>query len=362
LSNFFLFCFHNSFGYDFNMIMERYQSPSKLFSKPAILSSYVVLSLCGWFLGIFFCFGSKITYLQLQANSDGAHRLAITCILACFVLVLLFGVLSWFFRKKPNLFILLTLLGAATLGIMMVTLGYITEFDRTIEEKGLLGQWRVMKHSLPSTQQTSRWQKPVFETNQGPGLVAPIPDSDDIIILDRRTIARKTSNGKYPWSRPRLGLFPASISINNDTIFYLGPGPDFEDDVIISSIDIISGQERWVFHCLGNTVSWPIIKDNLFTVSTHRKSSTAVYLFDWSKTSLIWSTRIDQVSQLPPRFSPAGIEIAVKNQLILLDQDTGKVLQIREACEKYEQNGVICTPEGIIDFNHGRASWPKENK
>jgi hypothetical protein len=167
------------------------------------------------------------TYLELQAASDGAHRLAVS-VLPTGVLVALIALSISIIGRRRNLVrgISRLVMGCA-LGVVACVLVFIVRFDSLIEEKGTAGQL-VLTDAPP---QEFRW-KPSLRLEEG------------------------------------------------DSQYFLGPGFLYEDNLAVAAVERSSGRLRWIFHCLGNSVSGAVIENDRLSFKARRPSHTTSYLLD----------------------------------------------------------------------------------
>jgi hypothetical protein len=169
-------------------------------------------------------------YLDLQAASDGAHRLAVLVLPAGVLAALVALAVSIIGRRKNLLRGVSRLVMGCALGIAVGVLVFIVRFDSLIEEQGTAGQ--LMLTNAPP--QEFRW-KPSLRLEEG------------------------------------------------ETLYFLGPGFMYEDNLAVAAVDRSSGRLRWIFHCLGNAVSGAVIENDRLSFKARRPSHTTSYLLDLSE-------------------------------------------------------------------------------
>jgi hypothetical protein len=288
--------------------------------------------------------GRQVEYLGLQEMSDSSHRLAIVVLPSCLLgllLALIMSRLGWRLAARTMLSLALTVFASV--------LAFIIHFDGAIEKKGLRGQL--------ITGQVQRGAPgdvlgPFVEEPQGPGVTTSDLADGDVLTLDRRTLARRNSAGTYLWNRPRPGRHPATLMVAGDTIFFAGPGPEFEDDILLTAVDLASGRLRWSFHCLGNQVRITLEADRLALVAA-RPSHSVVILLGWTEPRHSWSIPLPGRVDLAPRFTSRGIEVATGSQVLMFDPVDGSLTGQADACLLPERLGVVCESQKVVAWATG---------
>lgn len=166
-------------------------------------------------------------YLDLQAASDGAHRFAVVALPAGVLAALVALAVSIIGRRRKLVRGISRLVMGCALGVVACVMVFIVGFDSLIEEKGTAGQLVL----TDAPQQQFRW-------------------------------------------RPSLRLEEGEIQ------YYLGPGFLYEDNLAVAAADRSSGRLRWIFHCLGNSVSGAVIDGGRLSFKVWRPSHTTSYLLD----------------------------------------------------------------------------------
>lgn len=166
-------------------------------------------------------------YLELQAASDGVHRLAVIAMPSGLLAALLFLLLS-VARKKIFWIRAAARAGmGCALGVCLGVLAFIVSFDSAVERKGTEGQL-VLRIDL---QEEIRWN-------------------------------------------------PSIRLLDDEVEYYLGPGYRYEDNLAVAAVDRSSGRLRWIFHCLGNAVSGAHIAGGRLSFKAHRPAVSVSYLLD----------------------------------------------------------------------------------
>jgi len=177
--------------------------------------------------GLLMAPAQNTAYLDLQAASDGAHRLAVLALPAGVLAALICLAVSIIGRRRNLLRNISRLVMGCALGIIAGVLVFIVRFDALIEEKGTAGQL-VLSDAPP---EEIRW-KPSLRLEDG------------------------------------------------DTRYFLGPGYRWEDNLAVAAVELSSGRLRWVFHCLGNSVSGAVIDGGKLSFRSRRPSNVTSYLLD----------------------------------------------------------------------------------
>jgi hypothetical protein len=202
-------------------------------SKPqrilALLTPWLFMAL-GGLLGLLLAPAAGSEYLELQAASVGAHRLAVFALPAGVLAGLVSLAVSIIGRRRKLVRFVSRLVMGCALGAVLGVLVFIVRFDALIEQKGTAGQLvRVDEH-----QEGFRWT-------------------------------------------------PALRLVEGDTEYFLGPGYLYPDNTAVAAVDRSSMRLRWIFHCLGNAVSDAVIENGRLSFKTRRPSHTTAYLLDLSE-------------------------------------------------------------------------------
>jgi len=166
-------------------------------------------------------------YLDLQAASDGAHRLAVLVLPAGVLVALVALAVSIIGRRRNLVRGISRLVMGCGLGVVVCVLVFIVSFDSLIEDKGTAGQ---------------------------------------LVLTD-------APQQQFSW-KPSLRLEEGEVQ------YFLGPGFRYEDNLAVAAVDRSSGRLLWVFHCLGNAVSGAVIDGGRLSFKARRPSHTTSYLLD----------------------------------------------------------------------------------
>ncbi len=272
--------------------------------------------------------GETGNYLGLQAASDPVHRLAVAAVPACAAVLVLVWMLSELGRLRAWLRwsgrTLVALSLAAVVGLPV----FVLLFDLHLESRGLVGQLTTFTAPAPVVGDGPDGVRGPFRERSAarPNLAVENLDGGDVLTLDRRTLARKRPSGSFAWHLPRPGPPPAALVLDGRRVFYSGPGPDHEDDVVVVAADLATGRRLWSLHCLGNAVSEVALHGSMLAFTTRRPSTSAVHLVDLDRRIPLWARRMDGSIRLPPRFGSEGVEVALDGRLVLLDLRDGRVV------------------------------------
>jgi len=303
------------------------------------------LSVIGLATGYIFAPGQGADYLGLQKISDTAHRLAVVLLPSCSLALLLAWVmkrLGWRWPARGLALLALPLFGGV--------LAYIVEFDSTIEEKGMAGQFVGQKKPCARDGTVSG----PFREEPGGGLTSsPLPGGDRL-ILDRRTLARRSPDGSYRWNRPRPGRHPGQLTVAGETVLYTGPGPDYEDDVLVAAVDLQSGSLRWMFHCLGNQ-AWTAVEREYLVLVSSRPSVATVKLIHWIEPDMLWSTRIEGPVSLRPRLEFPFVWVASEGRVLKLSGTSGDLEEVSHACAAPGKTDVVCEQGRVVAWMAGEG-------
>lgn len=317
----------------------------------------IVAVLLGCAAGWFFKPGATSAYLELQAISDTVHRFTLLALPLAIVFAIISGILAHRLRNRFRN--ILVGISAVSLGLGSGILTYTLLLDTRLEERGLVGQFESPDASeLPIETVRVKVLGPFSEEPEGPQAAKPhavhqaLPNGD-VVTLDRQGLARTTANGNVRWNLPRPSQRPSSLLIIGDSLFWLCGG-DYEDDTLLLVIALNSGRVRWSYHCLGNRAFPPAVEGFDLAFATWRPATSSVVLMWWIEPRLTWAIRIDTPLVLPPRFMLSGIEVATRDEVLLLARDTGQVLKREPACEHPEAVGVACQAGQVV------AWMPKE--
>ncbi|MBW1871006.1 MAG: hypothetical protein JRJ19_03025 [Deltaproteobacteria bacterium] len=320
-----------------------------------VLSCVIVFFIVAYLAGP----STSAAYLNLQAESDGVHRYAVFCLPICLVVVFIFwpisrvfGEFTWIRRVTRGLVGLAWLWAASTAG-------YVVGFDSTIEQNGLRGQFERSGDIKPKLSKDTFLVGPFKEGTDGPGIATSDLPSGEHLTLDRNSLALRTATGAYKWNRARSGRWPASISVAHETVFVAGPGPEFEDDVVVTAVELRSGRKYFDFHCLGNSVTSLVIEGANLAFCTRRQSVSSVNLIDWIESEAVWSVSIPGLITLEPRLSETHVEVALGAELIELSRKTGKISAQRTVCNDPTGWGVACHNEQVVNWiSKGKSGEP----
>jgi hypothetical protein len=235
--------------------------------------------LAGWLLGWIFSPLADGTYLALQARSDPVHRLAVLVLPSSIAILLLAGLLMILLRKRPWIQRTGFILGSVSLCVLVGIITCVARFDSRIEAAGDAGQFEMG----PVPQGTAA-EPPLgpFIEEEDDGIASSPLQNGDAITLDHRTVARKTSSGQFRWNQPRPVRKPSTFWIASDTLLVAGPGPSYEDDVMVAAFDLQTGQRRWSFHCLGDKILSLDVKEKDLWIATERPGVVMAHLLRWT--------------------------------------------------------------------------------
>lgn len=328
------------------------QQPAKNRLKKALVSIFLLVLFfpIGWFIGAVLGRYPSLPYLDLQGLSDGYHRLVILAMPICLSGALFFGVMQLVFRRRRRLAFLLMIIAIVCMSGSGGLLGFIIRFDQIIEKKGSLGQLvpKADKSMYPYSLGPSSGP---FHEVSGNKATAVKTKNNDLIILDSQRLFRKSETGLTRWSRKRPGRALGSLVLVGDLVLYLGPGPDFDGDAIITAIHISSGRLLWSFHCLANRlIASSVSSDGNLYYIAERPSISSLGAVRLIKPKPLWSVQLPGPTHLPPRIVPEGIETAISSMLYLFDQRTGVLLSTTDACTNPQDYGVLCTNNQIRSF------------
>lgn len=307
------------------------------------------LLLAGAGHGVLWLFGHD-GYLALQALSDAVHRLVVLGLPAAAGLL----VLCWMFAELGRLRRWLSWLGrglaAAGLALLAGLPAFVFAFDLRLEARGLRGQ--LVHHAAgPRPAATQPLRGPWRERSAAASnLLLPGVADGDALTLDRRTLARKRPDGSFAWHIERPGPPPAALRLAAGRVYYSGPGPRYEDDVVLAVIELASGRRLWSYHCLGNGISPPAFAGRQLALVSWRPASAAVHLIERDGPAVRWGLRLDDPVRLGPRFGPAGLEVAAGAALIRIDPASGRISGRVTACE---QSHVACRDGRVVAWKRG---------
>ena len=289
-------------------------------------------------------------YLDLQRDSDPAHRLVVIGTPAAAGLL----ILLWMLSELAKLRAWLRWTGRALTGLALAGLlglpVFIALFDLRLEASGLDGQFERHANSAPSGPDglpQGIWQE---ASASAPGLAVEGLGQGEYLTLDRRTLARKRPDGSYAWHRPRPGPPPARLVLSRGRIYYTGPGPEFEDDVVVAALEPDRGALLWSLHGLGNAISEAVVDGDRLVIASQRPASSAVRLVRLAPPAAGWATRLTGKVELPPRMGPQAVWVVVAGELVRLDPDSGGELDRRPACQASE---VACQSGRIVSWSRG---------
>jgi hypothetical protein len=198
----------------------------KLAQITALTAPWLLLAL-GALAGLLAAPAGGIRYLELQAASDGVHRIAVIAMPAGLLSALLSLLLSIVKRLGGGIRIAARTVMGCGLGVCLGVLVFIVKFDSAIEQKGTAGQMVLES----DRQEEIRWNPSVRLRDQ-------------------------------------------------DAEYFLGPGYRYEDNVAVAAADRSSGRLRWIFHCLGNAVSDVNVASGKLSFKTHRPAVSVSYVLD----------------------------------------------------------------------------------
>lgn len=297
-------------------------------------------------LALFGCDG----YLALQALSDPVHRLVVLGLPAAAGLL----VLCWMFAELGRLRRWLRWLGRGLAGAGLALLAglpiFVIGFDLRLEARGLRGQ--LVHHAAgrqaraPSTPH-GPWRE---ASAAAPNLLVPGLADGDALTLDRRTLARKRPDGSFAWHIDRPGPPPAALRLADGRVYYSGPGPRYEDDVVLAVIELASGRRLWSYHCLGNGIAPPALAGRRLALVSWRPASAAVRLIERDGSAVRWALRLHDPVRLMPRFGPAGLEVAAGATLIRIDPASGRIDGRISACGRRD---VACRDGQVVAWKRG---------
>lgn len=345
------------------------QIATKSKKRKSLVTMLLVL-LCSMAIGAA-AFGTLILlglgkYLSMQSLSDQVHRAAVLLMPAGLVVL----AIDWMLSELGKLWTWLRWTGrvAASLASVCIfgTLVFVILFDASLESLGLEGQF-VQEKSAPAalpvpakapSKLHGLWRE---ESAKQPGLAIEGLSLGHVLTLDRRTIARKAPDGSFVWHVYRPGPPPAYLSADGDMLYYTGPGPDFEDDVIIMCIRLSTGAKQWIFHALGNWTSPVVSRGALISFVSARPSSSSVRLLRPSPPSLLWAVRLDGVVRILPRFTDDKLQVAMDKWLVEFDLSTGQELDRKIVCpssmsDKKDAFGVVCKEGTVVAWRPGNST------
>jgi hypothetical protein len=312
-----------------------------------VLGCMVVFAIVAYLVGP----GSSAAYLDLQAKSDGVHRYAVLCLPICLVVVFIFWPISRVFTE----FAWVKLITRGLVGLAWLwaasTAGYVVSFDSAIENNGLRGQFIRGADIKPKLSDDSHRLGPFKEGADGPGIATSELPSGEYLTLDRNSLALRTLGNGYRWNRARSGRWPASIDVAHETVFVTGPGPVFEDDIVLTAVELRSGRKYFDFHCLGNAVTNLVIEGASLAFCTRRHSVSSVNLINWVESETVWSVSIRGLITLEPRLSETHVEVALGAELIELSRKTGEISARRLVCNDPAAWGVACHNEQVVGWS-----------
>jgi hypothetical protein len=307
--------------------------------------AYAVLSL-----------SSAGTYLPMQALSDPLHRLVLIGLPVAAGLLALVWTLSELGRLGAWFRIAGRGLTAFSLAFATCAPVAVLLFDLRLEAQGLEGELMagagVLEPSSIRGLQGSFCEKSALE----PNLVIEGLASGDMLTLDRRTLARKRSDGSFAWHLPRPGPPPACLVLDRGLAFYTGPGPQFEDDVVAAGVQLETGMLSWTLHGLGNAASPMAVEGNRAAFASWRPSTSAVRLIDLRGSRQEWARRLRGSIGLAPRFDGPALKVALDGFVLELDPATGAETRRSAACLAPQRHGVACKAERVVAWLQGEAN------
>ncbi len=303
-------------------------------------------------------------YLSMQSISDQVHRVAVLIIPAGLVL----SALTWMLSELGKLGTWLKWSGRVIVALCMVcifgTLAFVVLFDSRLEAEGLQGQFIHGNDLLPSIDALPVSDLHGFRREESaklPGLAIEDLSLGHILTLDRKTIARKTSEGNFVWHIDRPGPPPAYLNLDGDILYYTGPGPKFEDDVVACAVKMSTGKKQWLYHCLGNWAS-PVVTEGSFAAFVSaRPSSSSIHVLHVWPPKLQWAVRIDGVVKISPRFKGHRLQIAKEGWLIEFTIETGEELNRKRVCPKADGTGkeilsIVCKDGKVVAWRSGKST------
>ncbi len=306
------------------------------------ITGLIVSFLLGWMLGVT---GSNLpdrTYLELQNLSDGFHRLVITVAPMCFLGCGLCLVFHMIFRKKHQIAAtLMAIIACVCSGGLGGSIGFIVQFDQTIEQKGMQGQlvmeWGSTEHAPPPRNET---QTTSISLENG-----------DIITLSDHMLRRKSRQGDIQWSRTLPGGTRGTLLLAGEIVLALAPGSYFQGDVMIAALRTDSGKPLWRFHCLGNQLHAAAISQGRLYYIAQRHTGASLGSIRLAQPTQRWAVAIDKALSAPARITPKGVEVAVGRRLLRFDKLQGTLVASIEACRHPEEFGVVCSGNTIQAFS-----------
>jgi hypothetical protein len=202
----------------------------------ALLAPWLFMTL-GGLLGLLLAPAAGSKYLELQAASDGAHRLAVFALPAGVLAGLVSLAVSIIGRRRKLVRLISRLVMGCALGAVLGVLVFIVRFDALIEQKGTAGQ---------------------------------------LIHVDEHQAG-------LTWT-------PALRLADGDAEYFLGPGYLYPDNTAVAAVDRSSMRLRWIFHCLGDEVTDAKIENGRLSFKTRRPSHTTAYLLDLSEPRVLSSS------------------------------------------------------------------------
>ncbi len=291
--------------------------------------------------------GTDLPYLDLQARSDSIHRFSVLFLPMCLVAIALLWPIGRVFADFRFIHLpIRVLLSVLWLSASMWT-GYLLRFDQCIEQKGLAGQFIPPRPAVSLATAKGSGRGPYHEEG-GPGIATPNLPNGDHLTLDRRTLALRNATGGYRWNRLRDYGWPAAMMLTAETVLLTGPGLKFEDDVVLSVVELQSGRRWYEYHTLGNGITPVSIDGDFLAFATNRPARSSVVLLDWVHARSVWASPLSVWVNLTPRLTPRHVEVAAGGQLYRLSRADGSLVSSHRACAKPLAWQVVCQDDQII--------------
>jgi hypothetical protein len=269
-------------------------------------------------------------YLSLQAASDPVHLTVVLTTPAALVLLIGLWMLSELGKESRRLGRLGRTLAPLALAVLTGGPALAVVFDLGLERRGLEGELWVPDPAAarpgPFGLDGAPW--PVLgtqaeESAERPGVAsAPLPDGS-ALVLDRRTLARKRPDGSFAWSRSRPGRPPGGLASAGGQVLVTGHGPDHEDDLVLSAVELESGRLLWRLHVLGWSVSPPVVAGAEVAFVAARPATCELHVIEPGAPANQLHLRLPGAClPLPPRLGPERIEVAVGPDLVRFSRRT----------------------------------------
>jgi hypothetical protein len=126
------------------------------------------------------------------------------------------------------------------------------------------------------------------------------------------------------------------------------PGPDFEDDVVVTCVDLESGRKHFDYHCLGNGISPVAVEGPFLAFAANRPSLSSVHLLRWSPPAVVWTRALPGELSLAPRLADDSIDVASGAEIIRLSRADGSIQDRQNACIEPRAWRVVCEQNRVV--------------